>query len=122
MQRIATCTRNGGPQKLQLQRFAEALHDKEAELTYSALVGSRKQSVEDAERLFSSSLLEFMEKKNYKYEARYIRAVLGWREACDRRGLSELDVCVLLEHCIKIVLNLSRDIHVWIHQRSAPSC
>lgn len=34
-----------------------------------------------------------MEKKDYKYEAKYIRAVLGWRKACDQRGLSELQRC-----------------------------
>ena len=62
-------------------------------MTYPALVGSRKQSVEDAERLFSSSLLKFMEKKDYKYEAQYIRAIRGWRQACDQRGLSELERC-----------------------------
>lgn len=76
---------------MQLQRYTEALHDKEAGLTYSALVGSPKQSVEDAERLFSSSLFGFMERKGYDYEA--IRAVLGWRQAIDQRGLSELERC-----------------------------
>ena len=62
-------------------------------MTYPALVGSRKQSVQDAERLFSSSLLKFMEKKDYEYEARYIRAIRGWRQACDQRGLPELERC-----------------------------
>ena len=88
---MAQCTRNGGPHKLQLQRYSEALHDKEAGLTYSAFIGSRKQSVEDAERLISDSLLKFMERKGYEYEACYIRAVSGWRRACDQRGLSELE-------------------------------
>ena len=49
--------------------------------------------MEDAERLFSPKLLDFMEKNMYTYEASYIRAVLGWREACDQRGISELDRC-----------------------------
>ena len=53
-------------------------------------MGIRKQSVEDAERLFSPSLLKF---KDYQYEARYIRVILGWRQACDERGLSELERC-----------------------------
>ena len=55
------------------------------------LVGSRKQSVEDAERLFSPSLLKYMDDKGYDYEAGYIGAVLGWRQACDHCGLSEFD-------------------------------
>lgn len=64
-------------------------------LTYPALVGLRKQSVEDAERMFSSTLLKFMEDKGYICEANYIRAVFGWRQACDERGLSELMRCRL---------------------------
>lgn len=32
-----------------------------------------------------------MEKKGYHKEAKYIRAVNGWRRACDERGLSELE-------------------------------
>lgn len=69
------------------------MHCEEAGLTYPALVESRKQSVEDAERLFSPRLLRFMEKKGYTYEAKYISAVSGWRQSCDLRGLSELDRC-----------------------------
>ena len=69
----------------------EALHSPQSGLTYAALVGSRKQSVEDAERLFSPSLLKYMQDKGYDYEAGYIEAVLGWRQACDQRGLSEFD-------------------------------
>ena len=56
-------------------------------------MGIRKQSVEDTERLFSPSLLSFMEHKDYQYEARYICAILGWRQACDEHRLSELDRC-----------------------------
>ena len=65
----------------------------DAGLTYPVLIGSRKQSVEDAERMFSSSLLKFMESKGYQYEVEYISAVLGWREACDMRGISQLQRC-----------------------------
>ena len=67
------------------------MHSPQSGLTYPALVGSRKQSVEDAERLFSPSLVKFMQDKGYEYEAGYIGAVLGWRQACDLRGLSEND-------------------------------
>ena len=44
----------------------------------------------DVERLFGSQLLAFMKEKQYVVEAEYIEAVLGWRRACDERGLSEL--------------------------------
>jgi hypothetical protein len=79
LKRICRCTRNGGPSQLQLERYVEAVQSSDAGLTYPALIGSRKQSVEDAERMFSPSLLKFMEDKGYQYEAEYIRAVLGWR-------------------------------------------
>ena len=69
------------------------MEDEKANLSYSALVGSRKQSVEDAERLLSVSMAEFMECKGYDEEAKYIRAVNGWRRACDERGLTELQRC-----------------------------
>ena len=90
-QRICRCTRNGGPSQLQLERYVEAVKSSVAGLTYPALIGSRKQSVEDAERMFSPSLLKFMEDKGYQFEAEYIRAVLGWRQACDMRGLSQTE-------------------------------
>ena len=76
---------------MKLERYSEALKCSASGLTYPAFVGTRKQSVEDAERLFSSSLLHFMEQNGYEYEAAYIGAVLGWREACDKRGLTEND-------------------------------
>ena len=90
LQRIANSTCTGGPSGVDLARFMECLHDPEARLTYTALTGERKQSVADAERLFSPSVLAFMEKRGYDFEANYIRAVLNWRRACDERGLSEL--------------------------------
>ena len=54
-------------------------------LTYTALTGARKQSVTDAEQLFSPTVLVFMD----DFEANYIRTVLNWRRGCDGRGLSE---------------------------------
>ena len=73
-----------------ITRFMECLHDPEARLTYTALTGERKQSVADAERLFSPSVLAFI---GYDLKANYVRAVLNWRRACDERGLSELQRC-----------------------------
>ena len=55
----------------------------------------RKQSVQDAERMFAQPLAEFMERKGYREEANYIRAVNGWRRAVDERGLSNLERCRL---------------------------
>ena len=47
---------------MNLKHYVEALTDSSVDLTYSALVGLRKQSVQDAERLFSPKLADFMER------------------------------------------------------------
>ena len=70
----------------------EALHDPESQLMYTALTGERKQSVTDVDQ-FSPSMVTFMEKKGYEFEANYIRVVLNWCRACDERGLSEQQKC-----------------------------
>ena len=64
----------------------EALSEPASGLTYPAVTGSRKQSVVDAERLFSPDLANFMEEKGYNFEAKYIR---NWRRASDESGLNE---------------------------------
>ena len=95
--------RKGGPREIKLERFEEALHDPTARLTYSALsgvyillevyfvtgrfAGVRKQSVEDVERLFNQSLVAWMDKKGYDFEARHLSVICNWRSACDERGL-----------------------------------
>lgn len=66
----------------------EAVSANEVQLSYHALIGTRKQSVSDAEQLFGSRVLEFFEKKNYLTEAKYVRVVRNWRRACDERGLT----------------------------------
>ena len=66
----------------------EALHDPEANLTYTALTGARKQSISDVECLFSHCMVHFMEEKGYDTEARYLSVIRNWRRACDERGLT----------------------------------
>ena len=78
-----------------LERFVEAVKDSTTGFTYHALVGIRKQSVQDAERMFSQALANFMDNKGYTMEAKYICAVNGWRRAVDQRGLSSLQRCRL---------------------------
>ena len=53
----------------------EALSEPSSGLTYTALTGSRKQSVIDAERLFDPDLPAFMRQKGHDYEAGYIQTV-----------------------------------------------
>ena len=43
----------------------QALEDSSSGLTYSALTGVRKQSVEDVECLFGPGVISFMEKHGY---------------------------------------------------------
>ena len=69
----------------------EALYDPEAELTYPALTGIRKQSVQDVERLFSHTVIAFMEKHQYREEAKYLTVVRNWRRSVDERGLSDAE-------------------------------
>lgn len=81
--------RKGRPDTVKLERFTEALQDPSSGLTYPALVGSRKQSVQNVERLFGEPLIEFMEKKKYESEANYLRIICNWRRAVDERGLDD---------------------------------
>ena len=73
-----------------LERYVEALSDETGGLTYPVLIGSCKQSILDAEMLFSPLLADFMEKKGYTLEAKYIQVIWNWRRSCDERGLSDL--------------------------------
>ncbi len=73
---------------MQLERLVEALEDPSTGLTYPALTGIRKQSVEDVERLFGAGVVKCMQEKGYHEEAKYIGVVHNWRRAIDERGLS----------------------------------
>ena len=53
LQRIANSLRRGAVEDIGLEKFVEALKDPSTGLTYPALTGVRKQSVEDVERLLS---------------------------------------------------------------------
>ena len=44
--------------------------------------------MEDVERLISDAMVDWMDRKGYAYEAKYLRTVRGWRRACDERGMS----------------------------------
>ena len=89
MQRVAQGIRKGHHANIDLCHFVEALKDDETGLSYAALTGVRKQSVRDAENLFSSEVAAFMKKNNYQVEEEFIPIINNWRRACDERGLSE---------------------------------
>lgn len=90
---MAQSTRRGGPDHLKLERFTEALYDESAKLTFTALTGKRKQSIRDVEILFSSTVVDFMKRHKYDYEANFVNVVRNWRHACDERGLTQLQRC-----------------------------
>ena len=69
MQRMAQCTREGGPAEIQNDHYSEALYDPSANLTDTSLIGVRKQTVSDAERMFSRQLTIYLESNSYKEEA-----------------------------------------------------
>ena len=81
MQRIGNSLRRGCVRNIGLERFVGALEDTKTGLTYPALTGVRKQSVEDVERLFGQGVIDFMEENNYENEAEYLRKVRNWRKA-----------------------------------------
>ena len=66
---------------IQLERFMEAVYSETAQLSYHALIGTRKQSVSDVEQMFNSTVLEFLESKDYSAQAEYVRTVRNWRRA-----------------------------------------
>ncbi len=93
-----------------LESFVEALTDKEAGLTYPALTGIRKQSVQDVERLLGSGVIAFMEKKHDYEEAMLLKAVRNWRRAIDERGITEQQRQDLLQEFMDYIC---RDLMLW---------
>ena len=71
LKRIANSLRHGHTANIRLERFVEALDDPATGLTFPALSGVRKQSVEVVERLFGQGVIDFM--KNYNAEVNTCR-------------------------------------------------
>ncbi len=67
----------------------EALQSPGTGLTYPALTGVRKRSVQDVERLFGPGVIAFMTSSSYNTEAKYLSIIRNWRRAIDERGLEE---------------------------------
>lgn len=93
LKRIAKHTREGNNGDLNYERFDEAMRSPMTGLTHAALVGLRKQSVPDAEKLLSFHVAKFFRDNNYIPEADYVKTVAEWLEASDGRGLSQLQRC-----------------------------
>ena len=65
------------------------MESKETCLTYVALSGQRKQDVDDAERLFSKSVAEFLQKEGHAKETNHIQTICNWHIASDKRGVQQ---------------------------------
>ena len=93
LKRLAKHTREGNKSDLLYERFDEAMRNPLTGLTHAALVGSRKQSVPDAEKLLSLHVAKFFKDNNYQAEAEYVETIALWHKASDGRGLSQLQRC-----------------------------
>lgn len=93
LKRIAQHVRDGRYNDLNYEAFSDVLADPLSGLTHAALVGKRKQSVKDAERLLSYHVVMSLERHGHLGEAEYIRTIAQWHEASDGRGLTQLQRC-----------------------------
>ena len=93
LKRIAQHVRDGGYTGFDYEAFADVLADPLSGLTHAALVGKRRQSVKDAERLLSYHVVHSLERHGKVEEADYVRTIAQWHESSDGRGLSRLERC-----------------------------
>ena len=71
-------------------RHSRCSTDPESGLTYAALIGKRKQSLKDAERLLSYHVSESLRRKGHIQEADHVKIIANWHEASGCRSLSQL--------------------------------
>ena len=96
-----------------MEYYVDALSDPSTNLTYHAFVGTRKQSVPDAERMFSMELAQFMASKGHCYEAKFIQTICNWRRGCDERGLTELQRSKYNYQFLNLILD---ELMPWHHE------
>ena len=87
IKRIGFSTRKGGPKRLDMKCFDEALKDSSSGLTDAALRGDHKQSVREAEVLLSHHVAKSLKKLGFTEESRYVQTVANWHEAHDGRAI-----------------------------------
>ena len=71
---ITSCTRAVSIPDIDLHAFVACLNAADSGLTYTALTGQHKQPVPNCEKLFSRGVLEYLERNNYRNEARFVEA------------------------------------------------
>ena len=70
--RIAKSVREGKDDTLNYEAFDDVLLDQNSGLTHAALIGIRKQSLIDAERLLSYHVVESLRKNSHQREAKHV--------------------------------------------------
>ena len=91
LKRITGSLRKGLIPNVNFKSFVKVIHDPHTGLTYTALIGKRKQSVGDAERLLSPAVVKWLRTNGFLNEAHLVEIVSNWHKATDGRGLSEED-------------------------------
>lgn len=91
--RIAKSIRDGKDNRLNYKAFDDVLSDPKSGLTHAALIGKRKQSLVDAERLLSYHVVESLKRNGHEREAKHVEVIANWHEATDGRGISQLKHC-----------------------------
>ena len=91
--RVAKSVREGKGNSLDYQAFDEVLLDSKSGLTHAALIGKRKQSLVDAERLLSYHVVKSLRRHGHDREAKHVKVIANWHEASDGRGISQLLRC-----------------------------
>ena len=91
--RAAKSVREGKYNSLNYEAFDAALLDPKSGLTHAALIGKRKQSLVDAERLLSYHVVESLRRHGHEREAKHVEVIANWHEATDGRGISQLKRC-----------------------------
>lgn len=105
VKRIGFHTRKGDNHRIDLKRFHEAMVSNTNDLHHHALIGTHKQSVEDAEALLSHSVADFFKSKKYKEEENYVRTIALWHEASDGRGMSQEERAAANRRMLKMILD-----------------
>eukprot|EP00118_Oscarella_pearsei_P012490 m.92464 g.92464 ORF g.92464 m.92464 type:complete len:335 (+) comp36737_c0_seq8:893-1897(+) len=105
LKRIASHVRDGRPPGLRLECLQEAMKSDATSLTFTALSGTRKQDVGDAERLLSASVAQFLEANGYEKEGRFFEVIHNWYLASDGGGLTQLERCRFNYQMLNLLLD-----------------
>ena len=93
LKRITQHVRDGVYTPFDYEAFSDVLSDPLSGLTLAALVGKRRQSVKDAERLLLYHVEQALERHAKPEEAKFICVIPQWHESSDGRGISQLKRC-----------------------------